>query len=279
MLRIQTGHPAVAKTDILVLAAYEDKAAYTDPQLQELVDRAGDWPEFSGKSGDELIFYDLQGVKAKRVVVLGLGMADKADREALRKAAGRAVNRAVDAALASMIICPPEPGRQDDTGADSAEAMMEGAVLANYRFDLYKKEKKHKPVKTIWFYSDFLAEDSARSLAEKTWAVCQGTLLARDWVNMPPNEKRPAGFARAIAKAAGKEPLDVIILDAGDLKKNRMRALLSVASGSTSRPQMVVLDYKPETWEKTIVLVGKGVTFDSGGINLKPASGLEGMKL
>ncbi|MCF8110954.1 MAG: leucyl aminopeptidase [Desulfobacteraceae bacterium] len=279
MLRIQTSHPAVAKTDILVLAAYEDKSAYNDPQLQELVDRAGDWPEFSGKSGDELIFYDLQGVKAKRVLILGLGKADKADRETMRKAAGKAVNRAVKASLTSMLICLPEPGRQVDTGADSAEPMMEGAVLANYRFDLYKKEKRHKPLKTIWFYSDFLSEDGARSISEKTWAICQGTLMARDWVNMPPNEKRPAGFARSIAKAAGKEPLEVIILDAGDLKKNRMRALLSVASGSSSRPQMVVLDYRPESWEKTIALVGKGVTFDSGGINLKSASGLEGMKL
>lgn len=279
MLTIQTQHPAVAKTDILVLAAFEDQSAYSDPQLQELADRARDWPEFSGKSGDELIFYDLQGVKAKRVLILGLGNSAKADREIVRKAAGKAVGRAVEADLTSLLICPPELPSGEKGRADAAEAMMEGAVLANYRFDLYKKEKKHKPVKTVWFYADDRFEDQARGMAEKIWIICQGTLLARDWVSMPPNEKRPAGFSRSIAKAAGKEPLETVILDSGDLKKNRMRALLSVASGSSSRAQMVVLDYRPHSWEKTIALVGKGVTFDSGGINIKPASGLEGMKM
>ncbi|MCF8024848.1 MAG: leucyl aminopeptidase [Desulfobacteraceae bacterium] len=278
LIEIRTDHPAVVKTDILVVAVFEDEAAYTDPQIQELADRARDWPEFSGKSGDELMFYDIQGVKAKRVVVLGIGRAEDADRETVRKACGKAVNRAVAADLASLLICIPEPGGKASGRKAAAEAMMEGAVLANYRFDLYKKEKKHKPINKIEFYAEAGFENQARRIAKKTEIVCQGTLLARDWVSMPSNDKRPTRLARSIAKAAEKEPLETVVLDTADLKKNRMRAFLSVASGSSSRPQMVVLDHRPESWEKTIVLVGKGVTFDSGGINIKPASGLEGMK-
>lgn len=278
MLRIQTDHPAVAKTDILVLVGFEDEAAYRDPQLQELADRARDWPEFSGKSGDEVIFYDMQGVRAERVLVLGLGKSADAERETLRKACGRAVNRAISAELESLLICIPGPAGKVADMESAAEAMMEGAVLANYRFDLYKKEKKHKPIKKTEFYVGGGFENQARNVAEKTEIICQGTHLARDWVSMPSNDKRPARFARSIVKAAEKEPLETVVLDTADLKKNRMRALLSVASGSSSRPQMVILDYRPESWEKSIVLVGKGVTFDSGGINIKPAGGLEGMK-
>ncbi|MFW6334586.1 MAG: leucyl aminopeptidase, partial [Desulfosalsimonas sp.] len=278
MLKIQTDHPAVVKTDLLVLTSFENEAAYSDPQLQELADRGRDWPEFSGKSGDEMVFYDLQGVGARRVLILGLGKAGEADRETVRRAAGKAVNRAVDADLGSLLLCgPDQPAGALDRQA-AAEAAMEGALLANYRFDLYKKEKKHKPVKKIEFYADSGFIKHAGRLAEKISAVCDGTLLARDWVSMPPNEKRPASFARSIAKAAGMTSLETVVLDAGELKKNRMRALLSVASGSSSRPQMVILDHRPQGWEKTIALVGKGVTFDSGGINIKPASGLEGMK-
>ncbi|MFW6081451.1 MAG: leucyl aminopeptidase [Desulfosalsimonas sp.] len=278
MIKICTDHPAVVKTDILVLAGFEDSAAYRDPQLQELVDRARDWPEFSGKSADELMFYDLQGVRARRVLLLGLGKAADTDAEVLRRAAGRAVNRAIGLEQTSVLICIPESETGSPDQTEAAEAVMEGAVLANYRFGLYKKEKKHKPVNTIEIYPEDGFEKQAGRIAEKTSAVCRGTLLARDWVSMPPNEKRPSRFARSIAKAAQKQSIDTVVLDTGDLKKNRMRALLAVASGSSSRPQMVVLDYRPASWEKTIALVGKGVTFDSGGINIKPASGLETMK-
>lgn len=279
MLKISTNHPAGVKTDMIVLVSCEDKAQYTDPQLQELAGRAHDWPEFTGKSGDELMLYEPGGVKTGRVLVLGVGKSGKADRETMRKAAGKAVNRAIDAGLSNLLICSPEFETETLNRAGSAETMMEGAVLANYRFDLYKKEKKHKPLKTILFYAEPGFEKRAVRMAEKTEAVCRGTHMARDWVSMPPNDKRPSRFARTIARAAEKEPLNTIVLDTGDLKKNRMHSLIAVGSGSTSRPQMVVLDHKPEKYDKTVALVGKGVTFDAGGINLKPATGLEGMKM
>ncbi len=278
MIKIRTDHPAGIKTDILVLVACEDQAAYLDPQLQELVDRAQDWPEFAGKSGDELLIYEPQGVKSKRVLVLGVGKVASADREELRKSAGRAVNRVLKSSLTSLLFCIPEFKNENIDRRAAAEAMMEGAVLANYRFDLYKKEKRHKPIKTILFYADADFAGRARRLAEHAEIVCKGTLLARDWVSMPPNDKRPARFARSIAKAAEKEPLETVVLDTGDLKKNRMHAMMAVSAGSSSRPQMVVLDHRPREYDKTVVLVGKGVTFDAGGINLKPAGSLESMK-
>jgi leucyl aminopeptidase len=96
---------------------------------------------------------------------------------------------------------------------------------------------------------------------------------------MPPNEKRPDRFVRSIVKAADKEGLEITVLDEPELKKNKMGGILAVGMGSKSRARMVILDYKPKKPKKTCALVGKGVTFDSGGINLKSGGTLEDMKM
>jgi len=278
LLTIRSGDPKAIKTDLMLLLVCEDTALYNDAKMLALIDQGRQYPEFSGKSGDEMILYAPAGTKAQRVMLAGLGKAGDVTAESLRRAAGKAVGRAVNADMSGLLICMPEARACGVEPGDAAEALMEGAVLANYRFDFYKKEKLHNALKSIAFAvaKDFAGQ--ARSLAQKTEIVCKGTHMARNWVSMPPNDKRPARFARSIVKAAEKHPLEAVVLDSGDLRKNKMQALLAVAAGSSGRPQMVILDYKPETWDQTVVLVGKGVTFDSGGINLKPASGLETMK-
>lgn len=278
MLKIRSEDPAGIKTDIMVLAACEDEDGYGRQKLGALVGQARKWPEFKGEFGDALMLYAPEGVEAQRVLVLGLGRAGEADCEKLRRAAGKAVNRAIQAGLSGLLVCPPRLASGGVQWEAAAEAMMEGALLANYRFDHYKKEKKPGPLDSIVFHAEAGNAGTAGRLAEKTEIICKGTLLARNWVSMPPNDKPPSRLSRSIAKAAGKEPIETVILDTGDLKKNKMHALLAVASGSGSRPQMVILDHRPAGAAKTVALVGKGVTFDSGGINLKPASGLEGMK-
>jgi leucyl aminopeptidase len=116
-------------------------------------------------------------------------------------------------------------------------------------------------------------------LPARVESVCAGTLLAREWVNTPPNDKRPEHFARMLAGAAKKANLKVTVLNDAFLKKHHFGALLAVAAGSESKPRLLVLEYKPRGAQKTIALVGKGVTFDSGGINLKPTEGLKDMKI
>jgi leucyl aminopeptidase len=151
--------------------------------------------------------------------------------------------------------------------------------LGNHIFDKYKKEKKYTPVKQI----DFLVRpDETRKysrLSSRVRTICQGTILTREWVNTPSNDKRPERFARSIVALAKKENLKVTVLGEKELKQKKFGAILAVAAGSRSKPRMVILEHHPKGSKKVVVLVGKGVTFDSGGINLKPSSGMEQMKL
>ncbi len=278
MLQIRTDDPARISTDMLVVPVYEDEAIISDVIVNELIDRALSFPEFTGKSGDELLLYQPEAIHAVRVLFLGLGKKEKADAEAFRSAAGKAVGRAAKNELGDVILCLPDNIKAPLTDRAVAEALLEGAALGSHFFEAYKKESKKQSVKTISLYMDEAKGREFADLPDKVETVCRGTILAREWVSMPPNDKRPDRFARSIVKAADKENLTLVVLDEKDLKKNKMHAMLAVGGGSGSKPRMVIMDYRPEGYDKTVALVGKGVTFDSGGINIKPGSGMESMK-
>jgi leucyl aminopeptidase len=109
--------------------------------------------------------------------------------------------------------------------------------------------------------------------------VCGGTLLAREWVSMPANDKRPAQFVQALTERARAENLDVTVLDERALQQEKLGALLAVGGGSDSKPALVLIDYRPRGARRSLALVGKGVTFDAGGLNLKPTGSIEEMKV
>ena len=109
--------------------------------------------------------------------------------------------------------------------------------------------------------------------------VCNASIMAREWVTTPANDKRPEVFADMIRKAATATGLKVSVKDEGWLEKQKFGAMLAVGQGSTAKSRLVTVEYAPKVAKKTLVLVGKGVTFDSGGINLKPSGSIETMKM
>jgi leucyl aminopeptidase len=145
-------------------------------------------------------------------------------------------------------------------------------------FDKYKKEKKKKPLKQINFLVKPEALGKLRRIAPKVNTVCAGTILAREWISTPSNDKTPEQFTRSIVSAARKHGLKTRVLRQTDLKQQKFGALLAVAAGSQSKPSMVILEHKPIGAKKTLALVGKGVTFDSGGLNIKTGGSMAGMK-
>jgi leucyl aminopeptidase len=155
---------------------------------------------------------------------------------------------------------------------------MEGACLGNHLFDKYKKEKKKKPLKQINFLVKPEALGKLRRIAPKVNTVCAGTILAREWISTPSNDKTPEQFTRSIVSTARKYGLKTRVLRQTDLKQQKFGALLAVAAGSQSKPSMVILEHKPVGAKKTLALVGKGVTFDSGGLNIKTGGSMAGMK-
>ena len=279
MLNLISVDPEKEKTEILVIPVCEDKDIHDNKIILNFVKQAKKIKEFKGEKDDEAIFYHQAGTRAARLIFLGLGKLEKLNLEMLRVMSGKAVKKCIKKNLSEMLFAVPCAGKINIKTGSILEAMMEGAFLGNYMFDKYKNKKKHKPLKKI----DFLVEpddvEKFGDLSLRTEAVCKGTMLAREWVNTPSNDKRPEEFTESIKILAEKEALKVNIMDDKELKKEKFGALLSVAAGSSSKPRMILLEYSPKTAKKTIVLVGKGVTFDSGGINLKPADSLEDMKM
>jgi leucyl aminopeptidase len=278
LFEIKRGDIRVFAPELLVIPVTEERALFEEETLDLLIASAKEFKEFQGRKGDQLLLYRPKGVKATRVLFQGVGKAAELDGETLRKAAGKAVKKAHGLELeAIMMVLLKERDFAPD-GGFLTQALLEGAFLANHRFDHYKKSPSGRPLSTIRLFP--ADNDPALEMrVARVETICRSTLIARDWVNMPPNEKRPHRFARSIAKAADKEELTVTVLDEAEIKKNHMGGIIAVGAGSRARARMVILEYKPEHFEKTHVLVGKGVTYDSGGINIKPGTGLEDMKM
>ncbi|MFO8111253.1 MAG: leucyl aminopeptidase [Desulfosalsimonadaceae bacterium] len=271
MLHITVEDLGQCNTGFLAIPVCEDADLSRNPVVVKLIGRAMSYPEFKGGAGDELMLYDPEGVSASRVLFIGVGKKEKADPESFRTAAGKAVKRAIQSRQMDIVFC--------GCGKKAfVHAIMEGALLGNHRFDFYKQDRKKKPLSTITVHVEPSRQDAFEQAVPGIEAVCRGTIMARDWVSAPPNDKRPDMFARSIVKAADMENLTIVDIDERNIRKNKLHALLAVGAGSDTRPRMVVIDYRPDKYDKTIALVGKGVTFDSGGLNLKTGSGITDMK-
>ncbi|MFC1515533.1 leucyl aminopeptidase [Thermodesulfobacteriota bacterium] len=277
MLKLQSVDLRKVKIETLAVPVCEDSDIHADGVLSSVITKALKYKEFKGKKKDELVFYDLADIKAVRVVFIGLGKLEKIDLETLRAMAGNIVKKCIGKHLSQVAIAVPSKKVKLET-ASILTAMLEGAALGNHLFEKYKKEKKQKPLKKISLLVEPGTAKKYTKLPSRVETICQGTVIARDWVSMPPNDKTPRLFANAIASLARKENLKVTVLSEKALKQNRFGAIRAVAAGSRNSPRMVVLEYKPGGAKTSLALVGKGVTFDSGGINLKPSAGLADMK-
>ncbi len=279
MLHIKTLDITKKKVETLVIPVCEDTDIFEQPALVGLTARAKKQKEFQGKPKEELILHNLTSVKVERVIFLGLGKAEKINAESMRQCAGAAVKACILKKLPHLLLAVPETDALNVSQDSMIQAMAEGAYLANHLFDIYKSEKKDRPLLQIQFLMSATVQKRHKHLLQRTEIICEGTCLARDWVSMPPNDKKPAQFAQAIASLARKENLAVSVLKEKELNDLGFGAMLAVSAGSCNQPRMVILEYHSGKSGHTIALVGKGVTFDSGGINLKPAGSLEDMKM
>ena len=285
MLKLISGEIQKKKAQCLVVPVCEDAEIHDNSAIIGLIETARNIKEFKGKKDDTVVFYDPPDSKLERILFIGLGKLEKIDQEALRSFAGKSVKELIKKELSEIILCAPCPEKLHLKDDAFFSAIFEGAVLGNHIFDKYKKDKKKKPLKTVSVFTDSQTAKSQRLLPTRIETICKGTILAREWVSMPSNDKRPDRFVRSMVKAAEKDDLSFSVLDEKALKQNGMGAILAVGAGSRSKPRLLILDYNPfknkksSKKKKTVVLVGKGVTFDSGGINLKPSASLDEMKM
>jgi leucyl aminopeptidase len=256
----------------------EDKDIYNDPIIKAVIKKGLKLKEFNGKKDEVVTLYDLPEMNAQRVILSGLGKLEKLDQEALRSMAGKTVKGCIKNELTNLWFAVPDSVSLKIEISAVLEAMQEGALLGNHLFQKFKVEKKKKALRQIHFLVTERVAKKMRRLPSRITAVCEGTILARDWVNTPSNEKTPEKLTRSIVSQAKKQHLKVQVLNEAQLKQKKLGALLAVAAGSQSKPSLVVLEHKVPGAKTTVALVGKGVTFDSGGLNIKTGNSMSNMK-
>ncbi|MBA3030656.1 MAG: leucyl aminopeptidase [Desulfobacteraceae bacterium] len=278
MLKLVSGDPGKFKCSAWVIPVCENAALNEDKFITDLVDQAKKLADFKGKPEEQVLLYGMPGVVARQVIFAGLGKKEEIQAESLRKAAGRAIKTCLKNEVSEALMMVPNSKNLAMEPEKILKALLEGACLANQVFDAYKGEKKQKPLKEIGFFTDAETAEKNRALLKRVEDISHGTFLARQWVTMPSNDKKPALLAAMMKKEAEKEKLKVTVLDEKQLKQQKFGAMLAVAQGSANAPGLVIMEYRVPKAKKTIALVGKGVTFDSGGINIKPSAGMEEMK-
>jgi leucyl aminopeptidase len=270
-IRLEPKKLAEVDSDALVIVGFEGtppEVAVGD-QCKELYDSG----EFSGKSLEIAILHRPAGLKTKRLVLAGGGKPDKYDAASLRKLTGAVVRALKGKGIRTIALALDEPWRFDDFVA----AAVEGAVLADLENDRYKTDPK-KNEKQV---------DSFSVLGGSQAAMDRGRILAeaqnftRDLANEPANVLTPMTLAERARQMADEYGLECEILDQDRMRQLGMGALLGVAQGSAEPPALIVIRYKPAAEPASkdhLGLIGKGVTFDTGGISIKPSDGMEKMR-
>ncbi len=238
--------------------------------------------EFEGKSHEVLLFHTQGKIPAKRLILVGLGKRTNLALDHIRQAMGYAVKRVRQAKSSSFTVVFPSVAPSGVDEIELAQAIVEGAILGNYQFSVYRSEgQTGKGVVGVTILG--ASKGQLPQLSEgirRGVATAEATVFVRDLCNHPSNIMTPtkiANEAKVVAKEVG---VSLKILEQKDMEKLGMGALLGVARGSHEPPKFIILQYggAKEKGERPVVLVGKTITFDTGGISLKPAENMEQMK-
>jgi leucyl aminopeptidase len=262
-------------SDALVIVGFETTppgAAAAD-QVKELYDSG----EFSGKALEIAILHRPGGLKAKRLVLAGGGKRDKFDAGELRKLIGAVVRALKPKGVHSIALVLDEAWRSDDFAA----AAVEGAILADLENDRYKTDPKKKE-KHVDSFSVLVDQNAGwQTAVDRGRILAEAQNFSRDLANEPANVLTPTLLAERAKQMASEFGLECEILDQDRMRQLGMGALLGVAQGSAEPPALIVIRYKPGTAATSkdhLGLIGKGVTFDTGGISIKPSDGMEKMR-
>ncbi|MCU0512474.1 MAG: leucyl aminopeptidase [Anaerolineae bacterium] len=275
--------------DTLLLYLMEDGLSASPEQAAVAVDAALggalrdllDGGDFSGKAGTSTVLYPRGALPARRVIVMGLGPAADFTAEGARRAAAAGLQKARSLKAQHVATVTPGTGRGGLSVVEAVRAVVEGGLNGLYQ---YHGQKSSEPPAALPHRLDVLvyaAEElpAAEHGLHMGRAFAAGSALARDLVNLPPNICTPAYLAEVALNVGAAHNLKVTVLERGQMQALKMGALLGVAQGSDTPPRFIIMEHRPEKTDgETLVLVGKGVTFDTGGYTLKPGDGMIGMK-
>lgn len=277
-----------AEADLIVVGMYEnedlqnDFLTRLDVQIQGKLKRAIKTQQFEAKVGQNIVFAALDRAHADFILIIGAGKESELSANVIREIGGVAIRAAKR--LGSETIALEFFGEDQELfqAKSSAQALSEAMLMADYQFLTYKKDKQKSSIT----YVTLIAEDGrdarqAEKGIEDAYRIVEGVSLARDLVNSPAKDITPHALSLKAEEIARNSHgrIKVKIFNREQCERKKMGAYLAVAQGTQDEPQFIHLTYTPEGKpKKRIAIIGKGVTFDSGGLSLKPASSMETMK-
>lgn len=287
-VKVVSGDIVLYPADAIVVNLFEGisspdgATAAVDQALKGLISQLMAQGEIKGKHGEVTVLHTLGQLPAPRVAVVGLGKQKDLTADRIRKAVAevcRALKRAQVKKAATVIHGAGAGGVEP---AAAVQAIAEGAILGLYSFHKYRSvpDQGDGEIEEL----DIVTADSGGAPAleqacEKGAAIAEATNLARNMINEPSNHMTPTEMAEVAKDLAHKYGLELTILDRDQMRRKGMGAILAVAQGSQHPPKFIVLRYRGDPASShTMGLIGKGITFDSGGISLKPSEGMEEMK-
>jgi len=283
-VRFHADDPLARDIPLLVAGVPEGRTspdgflARLDDHLRGAVARALEAGDLRGKPEDEIVFYGGEG-GPRRIALLGLGKPEDFDAERARRLAGRAVRLAERLRVDALALRLPDEGSLPDPIRGQAAA--EGVTLAAWRFTELKHPPDDEPRVAVE-RADLFGDGDPGALAEGVRVgevIGRGENAARTLQSRPGNLATPSHLAAEAQRIAAEVGLAVTVFDEEALRREGMHAILAVSSGSTEEARLIVLEHRGGAEDEApLVLVGKGLTFDAGGISIKPAAGMEDMK-
>ncbi len=281
---LSSATPAQLETECLAVVALDrgtkDKPDVTVETSDEAVKKAAAEViasgELTGKNCEVTLLHHPAGLKAKRLLILGGGKAQAFSGFELRRVAGTGVRTLKSRGLRSFAFVVPQNGMNLE---QAIKGTVEGAFVGNFEADTYKSDRKDQRIDEL---TVVVSGDSAtlQTALEEARVIGESQNFTRELVNEPSNRMTPTMLADRARKMAQEVGLKCEVYGADKIKELKMGAFWSVAQGSDEPPALIVLKYEPAgaPQKPVLGLVGKGITFDTGGISIKPADGMEKMK-
>ncbi len=287
-IKVKTGNIEQDNAELIVVNLFEGvtepggATGAVDKALGGQVRRLIADGDFKGKAQETALLYTNGTIPPKRVLVVGLGKEEKFDLEAIRVAASAAAKRVRDLRVKSFSTIVHGSGRSSISLADATQAVVEGTELALYEFKELKTEAEDDPKKVndmTFVVFDASKRPEVEAAVEVGRKIVAGVHLTRDLVNRPANYATPTILAQHAQGLANEFGLACQVLDEAEMAELGMGSLLAVAQGSDEPARFIILEHNAGRGDlDTVVLVGKGITFDSGGISIKNREGMEDMK-
>jgi leucyl aminopeptidase len=279
-VRVEKAKIDQKQTPLLVIGVFEGEQDFPhskelDSAVSSSIRETLENKEFHGTFGSSIVVYTLGKGPMKKIMLLGLGKREKFTDESARICAGKATRKARELKVKEFSML-----QFSNLDEGLVEAMTEGIALALYSFDKYKEAKE--PATKIEEVTILINSDSLRfqSVAEKANLIVEAVNFARDISNLPPNDCPPAHLASIAVSLAQDYGMKVRVMDRYELENMGMGGIVAVGNGSNNPPKLIVLEYTGtnDPQQKPYLLVGKAVTFDTGGISIKPSEKMDEMK-